>query len=208
MRLGVLCPRMPKKSDTARLSVAIDDAYQAYDPLIPETANALYEALRNQARNVVRFRLRSDDNDLVHEITVRAMIALERFKGESRLSTWFFKIAQNEVNRWLRRTIDTRETDIPLIANWTLAPDEAIGEIPEVQAVAKRLDLVKQSGSSASIDLKKLTTVLPPAQFRVIELQRMGYSLEKIAKMTQIPLGTVRSRYRLAKKKMKESLRN
>jgi DNA-directed RNA polymerase specialized sigma24 family protein len=62
---------------------------------------------------------------------------------------------------------------------------------------AKPIDL------DASIQLAELRLGLPAEQDEVVRLQSEGYTLEEVAERTGMPIGTVRGRARLAKKKMK-----
>jgi len=57
---------------------------------------------------------------------------------------------------------------------------------------------------SPAQDVTKLRLGLPPEQAEVLDLRAAeGYSLVKIAKKLALPIGTVSSRYRLAKEHMK-----
>ena len=56
--------------------------------------------------------------------------------------------------------------------------------------------------------MEKLERGLPAAQAEVVGMVKEGYSLEQVAEETASPLGTIRSRYRLAKQKMREKLRS
>jgi DNA-directed RNA polymerase specialized sigma24 family protein len=60
---------------------------------------------------------------------------------------------------------------------------------------------------SPALDVAKLRQGIPAKQAQVLDLMAEGYSLEQIAEITGLPLGTVRSRYRLAKDKMRRKTR-
>jgi DNA-directed RNA polymerase specialized sigma24 family protein len=98
---------MAQKSYTARLSSEIDAAYEAYKKAEPDAVGRLYSALLVQARNIVFFRLGFKDEDVALEIVYRALGALSEFRGKSKLSTWFYRLAKNEGYRALDTHIRT-----------------------------------------------------------------------------------------------------
>lgn len=119
-------------------------------------------------------------------------MALVGFRGQSKLSTWFYRLAVNEVNRALKDRIVHRERFEPLV---TREPD---GEERELAIEAK------PDNHNARIDLEQLCRRLSPDQAELISLKQHGYSLEEIGQKTNEPLGTIRSRYRLAKNKLRK----
>jgi DNA-directed RNA polymerase specialized sigma24 family protein len=100
---------------TQRLSKKIDAAFVAYTPDDDESATRLYKAFRAQARNVIANHPGLTENELAHDIAQRGMMGLKGFRGESRVSTWFYIIAQREVDRALRAHIETRATMVPIV---------------------------------------------------------------------------------------------
>jgi RNA polymerase sigma-70 factor (ECF subfamily) len=133
-----------------------------------------------------------DSSTLVNDIVHRAMVGLKSFRGNSKLSTWFWTLAQHEVDRALRRLIQDKKRLEPLDSK------EGYGEGSSLEITAKTVNL------DAEISLEQLMRHLPPEQAEVIRRQSEGYTLEQIAQETGIPLGTVRSRLRLAKQKARK----
>jgi RNA polymerase sigma-70 factor, ECF subfamily len=176
-------PLDAEPSFTRQLSQEIDAAYEAYAAQLPYSEIRLYRTLRAQSRNVVWSRLGAPDAPLEHDIATRAIQALKEFRGESRVSTWFYALAQHEANRALRKLIQKRELEVPIEI------DEDDGE-PKIALPAS------PANSDAPIQLAELIRDLPAEQAEVIQMDREGYSLEEIAERTGNPLGTVRSRYR------------
>ncbi len=150
--------RAPREEDTytVRLSREIDAAYAA--PKIGEPGNdtRLYRAFLAQAQNIVahHFRERSMP-DVARDIATRAMMAVDEFRGESAVSTWFWTIAQNEVKRALRRHIVERKRLVPL----TTFDDH--GEEKERAIEDKR------GNNDERLDFEGLVSMLPPKQAKV-----------------------------------------
>jgi DNA-directed RNA polymerase specialized sigma24 family protein len=190
---------------TQKLSRRIDAAYDAYKARENNSEELLYGALLAQANNIVRFRLRSDpyDRTLGCDIARRAMMSLKDFLGKSKVSTWFYQIAQREVNRSLRELIETRNNTVTLNASCPSSPDAETADPPALWEKARRQDRLSQASHTAKLDIRRLGRHLPREQARVVSLHAEGHSLKQIAKLTGEPLGTIRSRYRLAKGKMK-----
>jgi RNA polymerase sigma factor (sigma-70 family) len=186
---------------TQALSREIDAAYEAYTALEPQSSERLYRALKAQASNILYHCLGGYDEHLERHITHRAMLALESFKGKSKLSTWFYTLAQNEANRELRSEIRNRNRHVFLDA-----PVEG-----EDGKERQRLELeAKPVNQEAELDFAKLYVgllELSNEQAEVLSLMREGYSLTQVAEKTGKPIGTVRGRYRLAKNKIRAMLK-
>jgi RNA polymerase sigma factor (sigma-70 family) len=189
---------MPKAHDenpthTKRLSRKIDAAYKTYKAQEPDAEKRLFEAFLAQARNVVGWKLRRDDKILAHDIATRARMAIDKFRERSKVSTWFYRIAQNEANRVLKQDIEKRNREVPIDP-----VDEADDGRPAIEPLAR------PTNQDAALDVAQLSEGLSKEQLDVIARLVEGYSVAEVAKDTGIPLGTARSRHRLAKEKMTE----
>ena len=142
------------------------------------------------------FRLTSDAEearDLTQETFLRAFQSIARFRGDSSLKTWIYRIAINQARnrwRWWRRrrrdltlsldaTDDQREQ--PLSA--TLASDASAS--PENEAMAKEREGQLREALGGLRRSYREAVVL-----RDVE----GFSYDEIAAMLQISIGTVKSR--------------
>lgn len=122
--------------------------------------------------------------DVGQEVFVRFYQALDKFKGESLVSTYLIRIAinlsLNEIKRRKRRgLLFTREEE----GRYAKAPDDKSDMKEIVTYELSRLDP----------DFQSVVTL------RMIE----GYSTEETAEILGIPLGTVLSRLSRAQKKLK-----
>jgi RNA polymerase sigma factor (sigma-70 family) len=182
------------ESYTQRLSREIDAANEVYKPGDPESEGRLHHAFRVQARNVASYHdVSRFEPSLANDIASRAMLALPKFRGRSRLSSWFYRIAQNEMKRALRGLIQKRKRDVSI----DLDPEEDHAALLELEA--------KPTNQEAKIEFERLQQSLPPEQAEVLALQLEGNTLGEIAEKIETPLGTVRSRNRLAKAKARHS---
>ena len=178
-------PHNENRTYTGQLSREINAAYEAYKAGAPDGSDRLLKAFVVQARNIARFQMRDKYDDTVaYDAAHRAMLALKDFDGKSPLSTWLIQIAKNEGFREIARLLRKRTKESSI----------NVPEHPPDQSLA--------------LDVAKLRAGLPPEQAEVLDLMAAGYSLEKIAKKLGKPLGTIRSRYRLAKEKMNRKAEN
>ncbi len=132
--------------------------------------------------------------DLVQETMIAVWSKAALYVAErGSVSTWIFTIARNQRIDRLRRERSNQYTDIDdydAVSN-DPSQDDALGRIQEDSAVAKALAQI-------------------PAEQR--ELLILSYVEDlpqsEIAARLQIPLGTVKSRMRLAYRRMKKMLEN
>src|SRR5271165_2235561 len=158
---------MPSGEDTytRKLSLEIDSAYEAY---LQDEPSALYRSFRKQARNRIWQRISAYDEVLEHEIAVRAISALPSFRGGSRVSTWFFRIVNNEINRALRRRIKERRSSVPLSAPCRDGGEDDREDSPELLDEARKRESRIAQGREAKLILAKLGEGLPPEQVDVL----------------------------------------
>ncbi|MDR3633171.1 MAG: sigma-70 family RNA polymerase sigma factor [Isosphaeraceae bacterium] len=131
---------------------------------------------------------RPDVDDLVQETYLRAWKSLGRFRGDSRFSTWLFRIAVNVTRSWRR----ARPAALPLPGGDTLAA--RAGAEPGDDAL---IDAYERALSGLSHDLR--TT------FLLHETE--GLSYQEVAEAIGCPIGTVMSRLHRARQKVLAELR-
>jgi RNA polymerase sigma-70 factor, ECF subfamily len=155
-----------------------------------EAFGALVERHRDSVYRVVRGVLAdaAECEDVTQDVFVRAWESLARFRGESGLFTWLYRIAVNAALR-------ARERRRP-------AP---VAEVPETEAPRPRE--ADEDGPSLAT-LQRLLSELPD-EYRVIVVLRdlEGLSYQDIASTLEIPMGTVESRLFRARGQLREMWR-
>lgn len=106
----------------SKLCREIDIAYAALKAGEPGLVR-LSRAFRALARDILkrRFRLHESTRSLEYEIANKAVLQIDRFRGSSRISTWFSQIAKNAANNAVRQRIN-REGQATLVRGRTHAP--------------------------------------------------------------------------------------
>jgi RNA polymerase sigma-70 factor (ECF subfamily) len=159
----------------------------AYERLVAEHSGDVYALL---------YRLTTDPEearDLTQETFLRAFQSIDRFRGDSTLKTWIYRIAINQARnrwRWWRRrkrdvTVSLDATDehrdTPLAA--TLASDNSPS--PEQETLAHEREAQLRDALQGLRRSYREAVIL-----RDVE----GFSYEEIARTLQISIGTVKSR--------------
>jgi RNA polymerase sigma-70 factor, ECF subfamily len=130
----------------------------------------------------------ADLDDLLQETYLRAWRSLPGFRGESRFSTWLFRIATNVASSWRqsRRNVATLTDDLGV----SLRSPPELGEVPLMEAYERAL-------SGLSPELR--------AVFILHETEGMSY--RDVAETLGCPIGTVMSRLHRARLKIFDELR-
>ena len=160
-------------ADRALVEAAAAGSREAFDELICRHQTAILNLIRAL---VVRD---ADADDLAQEAFVRAWKGLRRFRGESSFRTWLYRVALNvarteqarrrNVLRWFRPAADSPE------------PESA--EEP-IDTILARRQAVERALQSLPEDLRAAVTLR--------DLHGLEY--REIAKILDIPIGTVESR--------------
>ena len=130
--------------------------------------------------------------DLAQEAFLEVWRAAASYRPEKgSVRTWLLSIVHNRGIDQLRSTASRRRTqDKVEAAAETTQPSEAFAETWR---------------NSQKVQVREALKALPPEQLKVLELAYFsGYTHVEIAKLLDLPLGTVKGRMRLGLKKIRE----
>lgn len=143
----------------------------------------------------------SDADDLVQETYVRAYRSWNKFEAGTNCRAWLFRIMTNIfINEYRSRlrspvAVDVDEIDDSFLYGQLMAGKNV--DNPEEEFFAKILD----------DDIKRTIDELPPDFRLVIALSFIeGFSYEEISNITDLQLGTVKSRLHRGRKLLQKSL--
>lgn len=129
-------------------------------------------------------------SDLVQETLSRALQNKEKIHDPAALEIWLFKVMSNYWRDTLRRRKDVADIQsIELVDT----------ETPETQTERSRL-IAQVHAAIASLNQDQRQVI------SLVSLQ--GFSYEEVARILDIPVGTVMSRVCRARQNIKQSLRN
>ena len=131
--------------------------------------------------------------DVAQESFVRAWRALPRFRGDSRFSTWMYRITANTASTHRTRAARQRTESLDEL----VVEPTADGPTPET--MAETADLREQ--------LESALDRLPPAQRRVVVLKDVyGWTHREIAEQTGISVAASKVRLHRGRARLREEL--
>lgn len=133
-----------------------------------------------------------DAEDLLQETIFLALKHSDKFRGGTNFNAWVKTIMRNTFINNYRRNKLRRTEEIP---------DKVYGKIREATTINETAN-----GSILFDELTQFVSNLPDI-FRIpFEMNYIGYRYQEIAKATNVPLGTVKSRIFFARKYLKEAV--
>ncbi len=152
--------------------------------------NYLYRMLRNE----------EDAHDLAQEVFVKIYGALDRFDPKYRCSTWLFRVAQNAA-------IDkSRKRRLKLVS--LHRPDTGEGDSGEWELPGNEPTPYKSARNvERGAAIRQAVDELPWEYRELITLRHYGeLSYDQIAKLKEMPLGTVKNKLFRGRQMLKEKL--
>lgn len=139
--------------------------------------------------------------ELTQEVFIKVYENLNRYDGQYKFSTWLYKIASNHTIDHIRRQ---HMTTLPIQET---AADGSPTEIPLESATLNPLDAYTNKAILA--DVQRAVDELPSEYRELIILRHFAYrSYEEMAKITGLPLGTVKNRIFRARQILMERLKD
>ncbi len=142
-----------------------------------------------------------DARDLVQETFMKAFRALDSYHEGTNAKAWLFKILKNAyINHYRRKSRRPSQVDFEEFVSYQDKEDTSIAEHQDL-----RFDLFENLlGDEVTVAINTL-----PIDFRTVILlcDVEGFTYEEIAKIIDIPIGTVRSRLHRARNILKEKLK-
>jgi len=176
------------------LEPTIDKEQLFEEELLPH-ADALYNFAYHLTYN------EADANDLVQETYMKAFRFINSFDAGTNAKAWLFKILKNGfINEYRKKKKEPNKVDYEDAVAFQEGDDDN-----SVAVFDLREDIFDDMlGDEITVALDKL-----PDDFKTVILlcDMEGFSYEEIAKIIDIPIGTVRSRLHRARNMLKESLK-
>ena len=127
-----------------------------------------------------------DARDVCQETFLRAFRALPAFRGQSKFSSWLYRIALNLCRDWMRRERRTPVVQAPEDMD-LLELAAAAGPSESIEDLVARKDLTRA--------VERVMATLPEEQRTAIILKEYhGLTFQEIADLVGCPLSTVKTR--------------
>jgi RNA polymerase sigma factor (sigma-70 family) len=162
--------------------------------LMPQI-NALYNFAYHLTYN------EDDANDLVQETYLKAFRFIDKYIAGTNAKAWLFKILKNAfINQYRKKSKRPQNVDYEEIVAYHDSEDSSYTEYTDL-----RQEIFEgMMGDEVTIAINSL-----PIDFRTVILlcDIEDFTYEEIAKIINIPIGTVRSRLHRARNMLKEKLK-
>ena len=168
--------------------------------LIESDANAGFRALLQQFQQPIYYHVRQmvykheDANDVTQEVFIKVFRNLDKFKGESKLFTWIYRIATNESLNFIKKK----------------ARKDNVSYEDVAYEMARNLEADAYfDGDAAMLKLEQAVAQLPEKQqivFKMKYFEEMKY--EEIAEILGISPVSSRTLVHRGKKKLQEKLKD
>ena len=158
----------------------------AFEPLVLENQQRVYNVALRITGN------EADAWDASQEAFLRAYKSLKDFRGESRFSTWLYKLAGSAAIDLIRRRKDAQLVSL-------YDEEESIPELPDERFVPET-ELEKKELRE---NVRKALSLLPADYRRILTLRELGgLSYGELAEELGLEAGTVKSRLARARQKL------
>jgi RNA polymerase sigma-70 factor (ECF subfamily) len=177
--------------DQALVAAAVKGSKQAWVDLVARYESRIYnQALRLTGNS-------ADALDLMQEVFIGIYKNLHRFRGESKFSSWVFRIVHN-------KSIDLARRWRPPVEN---KPSEEIDQLARLPAVASDEPDEQLAQEQMNAQVQVLLGQLPIEQRLIIELKLFqSQTFEEIGLAQDISENTAKTRFYSALKKLKDLL--
>ena len=141
-------------------------------------------------------RTREDAEEIAQDAFIKAFQSLDKFKQESKFSTWIYKIAYNAaISKTRRKKIETAPIEVNVVENYTL--DE----------IFENLDRLEENEQKSIIS--RLFEALNPDESTLITLYYyQQVQTEEIADITGLSQSNVKVKLHRIRQKMHNELQN
>ncbi len=157
---------------------------QAFGTLVKQLTPQIYWQIRRLVFS------HDDANDVMQNTFLKAWTNLNAFRGDSKISTWVFRIAINEALNFLQRKRDTIPLDAPEAASISqIAADEYF------------------DGDEAQARFQQAIATLPDKQRLVFNLKYFdNMKYEDMSQLLGTSVGALKASYHLAVEKLTKKL--
>lgn len=168
----------------------------------PNSQKKAFEMILKTYKEKIYYHVRKmvidhdDADDVSQEVFIKIWRNLDKFRGDSKLYTWVYRIATNEALTFLQRRKRTNS--------------ESIDDNSDLLATLESSNSDSYvSGDEVQLKLQKALLTLPDKQRLVFNMKYFDdLKYDEIAEITETSVGSLKATYHYAIKKIEEYLTN
>jgi RNA polymerase sigma-70 factor (ECF subfamily) len=188
--------KSPKQTDAEVVAAVLKGDQELYGELVKRYQGRLVNYLCRLLRSV------QEAEDLAQEVFFKLYKALDRYDPKYKFTTWLFRVAQNaEIDRIRKRRLQLVSMDRTGDPDAGMGTWEFASSDPSPYGDLRNLE----RGQAIQAAIERL-----PWDYReLIVLRHFGeLSYDEIAKLKEMPLGTVKNKLFRGRQMMKDELRD
>jgi RNA polymerase sigma-70 factor (ECF subfamily) len=176
------------------LTIEQREHIEQYLPLNAERAERFVNEWEGFVLSCIRRMRITDEEDVLYRIFYRALKALSAFRGDSKISTWLYRITWRECLRHIQKRKSSSQKEEPIVeADEQPDPGESALEVLERNETAGQV--------------RWALSKLPVKDREILALRYMEeLKTAELAQRLNIPIGTVKARIHRALARLKASL--
>jgi RNA polymerase sigma-70 factor (ECF subfamily) len=193
-------PPTPPTAESALIEASQNGDHDALDELVRRNQDRVYSFAMRMCRNV------EDAKDILQETFLGVVRSIRDFRGESRFTTWLYRIASNACLKKRRRGVFDPEPEQEISLDALMPRPDAEGrkpEIPDWSEDAERALLRGELARHMEAAIDKL-----PRDYRIVLVLRdvEGLSAEEAAEALTLSVPAVKSRLHRARVFVRQEL--
>jgi RNA polymerase sigma-70 factor (ECF subfamily) len=177
-----------QEEDFIRELLDVKTREAAFKKLVQEYQRPLYNLIRNIVLN------HDDSDDILQNTFIKIVQNIEKFKGESKLFSWMYRIATNEALTFMKSKAQKNK-----ISNEQL----------QLKMIENLTSDVYFDGDEIQLKLQKAISILPEKQqlvFKMKYFEELKY--EEISEILGTSVGALKASYHFAVKKIEDFLKS
>jgi len=192
-----------------RVPVAEETEARLIERLIARDERAFNDVVRTYERRIFALALRmmgdrAEAEDLAQEVFVQVFKAIGSFRGESKLSTWIYRIAVNlskNRTKYLRVRHTSEQDELAAVEERA-----GLGDPNDAKNVGRieRPDEMMAGRETEQVVRRAILQLEPSFRECLVLRDVEDLSYEEIGQITGLPEGTVKSRIHRARSQLKE----
>jgi RNA polymerase sigma-70 factor (ECF subfamily) len=204
-----VAPAQSSGARYGRVPLAEETEARLIERLIARDERAFNDVVRTYERRIFALALRmmgdrAEAEDLAQEVFVQVFKAIGSFRGESKLSTWIYRIAVNlskNRTKYLRVRHTSEQDELAAVEERA-----GLGDPSDAKNVARveRPDEMMAGRETERVVRRAILQLEPSFRECLVLRDVEDLSYEEIGEITGLPEGTIKSRIHRARSQLKE----